>query len=151
MHHFVLRARYSEVDQLAGRLLEALPEVERSERVRLGLAEALANAILHGALRIRRYVGVGRDEHGEGLEGPRADGLGATPDASGVTLWAGVGDGAVSIYDGGPGFDWRAAMRCPGRGLALMRHVFDDVQWNEAGNCVRLVIASEQAPRAAEV
>ncbi len=133
MRHFVFRASYGGVDGVADELLEALPAGERTERVRIGVIEALANAILHGSLRVA--------PRGELDDLPAFLDAMAEHESAEVTLWAGVGERVIAIYDGGPGFDWRSALRRPGRGLAIMKHVFGDVEWNEAGNCVRLHLA----------
>jgi anti-sigma regulatory factor (Ser/Thr protein kinase) len=133
MRHFVFRASYAGVDRLADQLLEALPEEERTARVRIGVVEALANAILHGALRVPARGDL--DELPAFLESMDRY------ESAEVTLWAGVGDRVIEVYDGGPGFDWRVALRRPGRGLSIMRHVFGSLEWNEVGNAVRLHLA----------
>jgi anti-sigma regulatory factor (Ser/Thr protein kinase) len=137
MRHFVFSASYAGVDRIADRLLDALPEEERTARVRIGVVEALANAILHGALRVPERGGL--DDLPEFLESMDRY------DSAEVTLWAGVGARVIAIYDGGPGFDWRSALRRPGRGLSIMRHVFGAVEWNDAGNCVLLHLAALDA------
>lgn len=140
MRHFVFSATYADVDRAADQLVGALPEEDRSARVRIGVIEAIANAILHGAL--------GVPARGELEELPAFLESMEGYESSEVTLWAGVGDRVIAIYDGGPGFDWRSALRRPGRGLSIMRHVFGSVEWNEAGNCVRLHLAP-RSPQAA--
>jgi serine/threonine-protein kinase RsbW len=60
----------------------------------------------------------------------------------------------ISITDEGSGFKPEAVPdpRCPenlykvtGRGMLLMRAYMDDVEYNEAGNCVRMIKYKEKA------
>jgi serine/threonine-protein kinase RsbW len=98
-------------------LLEPVPDGER-ELLRLGLQEALVNAVRHGnredprkSLRIRRIL------------------------LNGWFVW--------QIQDEGPGIpvDRRLpeAPEAPsGRGLFLIRQCFDDIRWSPRGNRVQL-------------
>jgi anti-sigma regulatory factor (Ser/Thr protein kinase) len=64
-----------------------------------------------------------------------------------LSLWF-AGDRLIlEVADDGPGFNWReAACRQPderaegGRGLAIMRHYARQVEFNEKGNRVRLIL-----------
>ncbi len=101
-------------------LLEPVPDGER-ELLRLGLQEALVNAVRHGnredprkSLRIRRIL------------------------LNGWFVW--------QIQDEGPGIPVdRRFFRLPeapeapsGRGLFLIRQCFDDIRWSPRGNRVQL-------------
>ncbi len=100
---------------------------------RVGVAEALANAIIYGngsdpEKRVRVEVDLSADE---------------------VTL---------QVYDEGAGFD---PTQVPdptlpenldgtgGRGIFLIRELMDEVRYNEPGNCVRLVLRNERPLRRA--
>lgn len=139
MRYFVLRARYSEVERVAATLVEALPEALRTDSIGVGLVEALSNAIVHGALQLPAR-GADADELERYL-----DALERVDEAP-VTLWASVGEGRICIYDGGPGFDWRSEGRGPDCGLAIIRRVFEEVQWNEAGNLLNLTVTTRVGP-----
>lgn len=112
---------------LLDRLLEPIACLELSARLRLGLQEALVNAVCHGngldpalSLRIRRiecrhwWVFQVQDQ------GP---GLPRTRRGSGLPL-----DPAASA----------------GRGLFLIQHCFDDVRWSERGNRLQLAVRRQR-------
>lgn len=96
--------------------------------LRVGVAEALANAILYGnegdpRKRVRVEVELSREE---------------------LTL---------VVYDEGTGFDPRAVPdptlpenleRAGGRGIFLLRELMDEVRYNDCGNCVRMVLRRER-------
>ena len=101
-------------------LLEPVPDDER-ELLRLGLQEALVNAVRHGnredprkSLRIRRIL------------------------LDGWFVW--------QIQDEGPGIPAERRFFClpdapeapSGRGLFLIRQCFDDIRWSPRGNRVQL-------------
>jgi anti-sigma regulatory factor (Ser/Thr protein kinase) len=100
---------------------------------RVGVAEALANAIIYGngsdpEKRVRVEVDLSADEV------------------------------ALQVYDEGAGFD---PTQVPdptlpenldgtgGRGIFLIRELMDEVRYNEPGNCVRLVLRNERPLRRA--
>jgi serine/threonine-protein kinase RsbW len=96
--------------------------------LRVGVAEALANAILYGngadaAKRVRVEVELSRDEV------------------------------AVVVFDEGHGFDPGSVPdptlpenleRAGGRGIFLLRELMDEVRYNDCGNCVRMVLRRER-------
>jgi serine/threonine-protein kinase RsbW len=96
--------------------------------LRVGVAEALANAILYGnegdpEKRVRVEVELSREE---------------------LTL---------VVYDQGGGFDPHTVPdptlpenleRTGGRGIFLLRELMDEVRYNDCGNCVRLVLRRER-------
>ncbi|WP_221305256.1 ATP-binding protein [Longimicrobium terrae] len=100
---------------------------------RVGMAEALANAMIYGngsdpEKRVRLEVELGPDEV------------------------------SVQVHDQGPGFD---PDRVPdptlpenldlggGRGIFLIRTLMDEVRYNDAGNCVSLVLRRHEPLRRA--
>jgi serine/threonine-protein kinase RsbW len=100
---------------------------------RVGVAEALANAMIYGNgsdpdKRVRVEVELSSDEV------------------------------ALQVYDEGSGFD-PAEVPDPtlpenlegtgGRGIFLIRELMDEVRYNEPGNCVRLVLRNERQLRRA--
>jgi len=100
---------------------------------RVGVAEALANAMIYG-------------NGGDPSKRVRVE----------VELSA--GEVALQVHDEGAGFD-PAQVPDPtlpenlhgtgGRGIFLIRELMDEVRYNEPGNCVRLVLRNEQPLRRA--
>jgi hypothetical protein len=131
----VFPARYDRLEETADAVIATLPESARRPEVHVGLAEALANAILHGALGLPS-----RDDASDPLAiydaieaaQARADGLTIEVHLHGRPV------GALVIEDPGVGFDWSTACARPGHGLSMMRAAFADVQYLGAGNLVRL-------------
>ncbi len=112
---------------LLDRLLEPIACLELAARLRLGLQEALVNAVCHGngldpslTLRIRRI----ECEH----------------------WWV------FQVQDQGPGLPrTRRGASLPldpaasaGRGLFLIRHCFDDVRWSQRGNRLQLAVRRQR-------
>lgn len=100
---------------------------------RVGVAEALANAIIYGN--------------------------GSDPDKRvRVEVELSAEEVALQVYDEGQGFD---PTQVPdptlpenldgtgGRGIFLIRELMDEVRYNERGNCVRLVLRNERPLRRA--
>src|SRR5688500_17996557 len=97
---------------------------------RVGVAEALANAMIYGN--------------------------GSDPDKRvRVEVELSSAEVALQVYDEGTGFD-PAKVPDPtlpenldgtgGRGIFLIRELMDEVRYNEPGNCVRLVLRNQQQP-----
>ncbi|HEX6912300.1 MAG TPA: ATP-binding protein [Longimicrobium sp.] len=100
---------------------------------RVGVAEALANAMIYGngsdpAKRVRVEVELSAHEV------------------------------ALQVYDEGEGFDPTVVPDptlpenlegAGGRGIFLIRELMDEVRYNEPGNCVRLVLRNERPLRRA--
>lgn len=97
---------------------------------RVGVAEALANAMIYGN--------------------------GSDPDKRvRVEVELSSHEVALQVYDEGVGFD-PAKVPDPtlpenldgtgGRGIFLIRELMDEVRYNEPGNCVRLVLRNQQQP-----
>lgn len=127
-----LRARHGDVADHAETLEQALPPEARSELVRIGLVEALTNAIVHGAL------GVASGDDVEVLLSSIAAAEAKADRVVRAEVHRTPSEIAVVIADEGAGFDWRAARPVRGRGLAIVKEVFECVSWNEVGNEVRL-------------
>lgn len=133
----ILPARLDLVPEYADSILSLVGPRARSPEVRIGLVEALTNAIVHGAFQLGP-----RDSSPCGLFSY----LGAVERAQAtqepLLLWVDVSDlptGArITIADPGDGFDWRSVHRRPGHGLELIFAAFDEVTWNQAGNSVSL-------------
>ena len=97
---------------------------------RVGVAEALANAMIYGN--------------------------GSDPEKRvRVEVELSSAEVALQVYDEGAGFD-PAQVPDPtlpenldgtgGRGIFLIRELMDEVRYNEPGNCVRLVLRNQQQP-----
>jgi anti-sigma regulatory factor (Ser/Thr protein kinase) len=129
----VFRARYTTLDESVDAIEQCLPFAYRTDLTRMGIAEALANSMIHGALRVPSQP---RDEGRleewlaliERAEREREDEIVA------VCINAHGPGISLEFSDSGPGFDWRAAPIREGRGLSILHTVFDAVRWNEAGN-----------------
>jgi hypothetical protein len=132
-----LPARYTTVFDAADAVAELLPEAARSPLVLLGITEALSNGILHGALSVPSTL----REQGE-LEGWLAaieQAEAACGDRSlRVTVAVAETEAHLAFDDGGHGFDWQRTSAAPGRGLSLIASVFDEVRWNDRGNCLHV-------------
>lgn len=122
-----LRAIEASVDRIVdhGRRIGFNPDRLRLN-LRVGLTEALANAMLYGNRQDPR-------------KRVRVDAL-ITPDEI-----------SVRVTDEGRGFDPGALpdptlpaniMRSRGRGIFLIRHLMDHVEFNETGNSIRMVLAN---------
>lgn len=117
------------IEQAVESVLRRCPECESHARklrlnFRVGLTEALSNAILYG--------------NGEDPSKP----VRVEVCIAGSTITA-------RVTDQGHGFDPRAVPdptapdnldRAGGRGLYLMRELLDEVRYNDRGNCVTLVL-----------
>jgi anti-sigma regulatory factor (Ser/Thr protein kinase) len=131
----VFRARYSSLDEWVSVIEAHLPRCCRSDLVRAGIAEAMSNAIIHGALGISSAL---RDEGEfeawlaliEERERDRQEAF--------VTVsieFDGAGDGVVlEVRDQGEGFPWKSLPVRTGRGISIMHAAFDSVRWNDVGN-----------------
>lgn len=135
-----LRAEYSALDAHIDAVVDVLPKWARSDEVRVGLGEALSNAIVHGALRVPP-----REE--EDFERFLDDLLAAEARAAGATITVAVlavGKRLLfAVADGGPGFDWKRARRRDRRGLGILDRAFAGVSWNARGN---VLLASVERP-----
>jgi serine/threonine-protein kinase RsbW len=112
--------------------LTAAPlEVEQVSNLTVALSEALSNAVRHG-----------------NAGSPQRPVL--------VAACADVVQGAVvDVRDFGPGFDVAGVLDCcheerllatSGRGVFLMRHLVDRVEFNKRGNRVRLTVLTRRRP-----
>jgi serine/threonine-protein kinase RsbW len=99
--------------------------------LRVGIAEALANAMMYGNA------------------GDPAKRVHVAVELSSAEV-------AVQVRDEGPGFDPAEVPdprlpenleRTGGRGIFLIRELMDEVRFNECGNCVRLVLRREDVRR----
>ena len=111
------------------RILEHVEAASLSENQRSDLAIALSEALANAAI------------HGNHL---RAD----CPVAVCVRVRPGI-EAVIEIEDAGPGFDHAHTsdptadahvLRPGGRGVFLMRHLVDALEYNGSGNKVRLVV-----------
>jgi anti-sigma regulatory factor (Ser/Thr protein kinase) len=131
----VFRARYSSLDDWVSVVEAHIPRWCRSDLVRAGIAEAMSNAIIHGALGLSSAL---RDEGEfeawlaliEERERDRRESF--------VTVSIereGERDGVVLVVsDPGEGFAWRSMPARTGRGLSILHAAFDSVRWNDVGN-----------------
>src|SRR5262245_34074243 len=124
-----MASRAAAIAPMIDRVLDAVEPAgfthEPLHRLRIALAEALANAVVHGnRRRARSFVSIGVDVE------PR----------KGVT---------ISVTDSGKGFsresvpdprEGEALLRPRGRGVFLMRRLMDAVDYNRKGNQVRLTL-----------
>ena len=128
-------------------LLRGFLDIGDLNRVELGLHEVLQNAHEHGNL------GIGYGEKGElcvaeQLEESRRERAAmARTEAKKIRILAQLSEGSFicTVEDDGPGFDWRnlpaledASAALHGRGIMLVRRMFDEVRFNETGNAVEL-------------
>ena len=117
--------------------------------LQLALHEALANALEHGNL------GITGEEKSEAMHAPggvhalirkRLDDAELAARTLHIEADYGVDSVTYRITDGGTGFDARRQSNAPmvpvtalhGRGLMLIRHVMDEVHWNDTGNCITM-------------
>jgi serine/threonine-protein kinase RsbW len=111
------------------RTLDTAAAADLSEHQRDNLAVAVAEALANAAV------------HGNGLQSGRTVQVAVTVRAG---SWA-----RVEVSDSGPGFDHDGIgdptepsrlLEPRGRGVFLMRRLVDAVEYNEAGNRVRLLV-----------
>jgi anti-sigma regulatory factor (Ser/Thr protein kinase) len=129
---------------------------ESVQAFKLLISEALANALEHGVLRLSPDIK--KDPLNSSFESPKKS---ADEEKTGriiikVKLLHENGDCetikaiGTEVSDSGPGFDWRSYLRDAkmpspdkvyGRGLALIKMIAANLEFNESGNTIRFVIA----------
>ncbi len=126
----------SKVFEYVDALLAALPEEHRTDAVRMGLTEALGNAVVHGALRLGSRDDMGLDEFVQAVidaEDMRycrmVHIMMECDDRAGVKL---------VIDDCGRGFDFEKVQAREGRGLDFIRSAFARTEYDREGR--RLVL-----------
>jgi anti-sigma regulatory factor (Ser/Thr protein kinase) len=137
---FELLAQPARLDEYVRAIVETLPPELGGDDVWAGLAEALGNAIIHGALGVsyeRRRAGDLEGTLDEIDEAARR--LGDRVSVR-VDVRADDGRAVVAITDPGPGFDWRSDEPTGGLGLTILRSVFAEVAWNDRGNVITLTL-----------
>ncbi len=135
-------SKLSEAERLASFLANLYPN---PERILMGLAELLINAVEHGNLRVdysekSRLMAMGTWRN----EILRREALPENKDKKVNVCFARRKDGLyLNIADEGPGFDWRPYMKIDpsrisdshGRGIALANMIsFDEISYNDTGN-----------------
>jgi|LNFM01.1.fsa_nt_gb hypothetical protein len=128
----VLPAKYSALWTYVGWIEDRLPTWARRDMVRVGIAEALSNAMIHGALAVDcslRDAGHVVEWLAVLEEAERAE----TTAALYVSLSTRSNSAQLRVDGGGRGFDWRNAEPRVGRGLSIIRAAFDHVCWNDSG------------------
>lgn len=130
-----LPAKYSSLWTYVGWIEARLPSWARSEFVCVGIAEALSNAIIHGALAVDGSL---RDA-GEMLAWLESLDAAEQRDST-ATIFVSLSVHADAVHlcvdGGGRGFDWRNAERRVGRGLSLIHAAFSHVRWNDSGTAL---------------
>lgn len=149
---FALRNDFEQISQLAThvqQLLRCLPLGDETERLRVSLAfeEALRNACLHGNLEIESPPAGADPSELSKLIRQRAAQSPYFKRRIEVTARINRQAATFIIRDEGPGFDHAKLLSeavlddqedSSTRGLALMRTIFDQVEFNQSGNCVTL-------------
>lgn len=150
---FLLRNDFDQIAQLAThvqQLLRCLPLGDETERLRVSLAfeEALQNACLHGNLEVSTPPpNADREELAAHIK-ERSSKHPYSRRRIEVTAHIDRAAATFTIRDEGPGFDHAKLLNeavlddqaeASTRGLALMRTIFDEVRFNDSGNCVTLV------------
>ncbi len=149
---FRLRNDLDQIGQLTlyvQQQLRCLPLGDETERLRvcLGLEEALKNACLHGNLEMEAPTEIGRQELLRTIQ-VRASQQPFSQRQIHVGLKVDRDVATFSVRDEGDGFDHARLLQsavlddqedASTRGLALMRTIFDEVTFNEAGNEITLV------------
>ena len=150
---FLLRNDFDQISQLAGYVqqqLRCLPLGDETERLRvcLALEEALKNACIHGNLEIKTPPPGSEREELKRLVSERSYQSPYSARRIDVTVRVDRNAATFTIRDEGPGFDHNRVLadavlddqeEASTRGLALMRTIFDDVHFNDAGNEVTLL------------
>jgi CheY-like chemotaxis protein len=150
---FLLRNDCEQIAQLAGyvqQLLRCLPLGDETERLRVSLAfeEALLNACLHGNLQIDATAPTADPAERSRLIRQRAGEVPFCNRRIEVTAQVDRTAAVFVVQDEGPGFDHARLLSqavlddqeaSSTRGLALMRTIFDEVNFNDAGNRVTLI------------
>jgi anti-sigma regulatory factor (Ser/Thr protein kinase) len=116
-----------------------LPEWASTPETRLGLSEALSNAILHGVHRIPKRADAPLDSALE-LEHWLEIAVSTHDVVQTITILI-VEDVTLVTFvvaDPGEGFDAASTARSASRGLGILAATFDDVAWNHRGNVLAL-------------
>lgn len=129
----VFRARYSSLDEWVSVVETHIPEWCRTDLVRAGIAEAMSNAIIHGALGITSAL---RDagEFDAWLAMVDARERDCGPSFVTVSIERAEEGVVLEVSDPGAGFPWKSEPARAGRGLSILIAAFDSVRWNDAGN-----------------
>lgn len=123
------------------------------ESVRLSLHEAILNAVIHGNLGIASELRADPARFDAEVAARRAD-----PEHGGRKVLVGVRadarSGEWTVEDEGEGFDPgtladptdpESLLRVSGRGLLIIRLTMSEVEWNGAGNRIRMVWRKPEA------
>jgi anti-sigma regulatory factor (Ser/Thr protein kinase) len=128
LFRFEMASARAAVPRTVERILESVAGAGLAESQTSNLAIALSEALANAAI------------HGNQLDANRS----VT-----ISVRTAVGEATIDIRDGGRGFD-HSGVRDPtneahvlmpgGRGVFLMRHLVDSLEYNRSGNRVRLVV-----------
>jgi anti-sigma regulatory factor (Ser/Thr protein kinase) len=143
-HRFAFSPHYAQVATYLDELEAVLPSDFQTDDNRILLAEALTNAIVHGALGIPsslRQMDRLQELFAEIELSEQRSAVDLLVTAT-VTIGS-SGSVEVLICDRGKGFDWRRTTKRAGRGLGIIASLTRDVRWNESGNCVCLRLKPE--------
>jgi hypothetical protein len=138
---FSFPAKYDSLGIYTFLVDRAVRVAPRREELRVGLTEALSNAVLHGALGVSSELREKNDFEGFSAHVSERE---ATTDPNlriDVVLRTTDEGVEIAITDPGRGFDWANQRIRPSRGLALLFQSFDRVEWNATGNVLRLFVA----------
>lgn len=141
---FSFAARYSAIPEYVSAVVAALPVSLRTDLVRAGLAEALGNAVLHGAFGLDPSVRDAGDVESWLDAIDQAERSPRVLDRVIVAVRARSTRCVVRVSDPGLGFDWRHALERDGHGLAVLHEAFASVRWNDAGNAVSLTLRTQR-------
>ncbi len=142
-----LPADAAEIGAFTDRVVEALPSWIERERVRFGLTEALTNALVHGALEIDSaerdadYMHYLELISARSVERRETHQIGVRVEASETSItfkirWSGAA--CPSPYRSRR--QEQSEVSLHGRGLGIIYSCFDDVDWDDDGYGMSLVV-----------
>lgn len=142
-----LPADAAEIGAFTDRVVEALPSWIERERVRFGLTEALTNALVHGALEIDSaerdadYMHYLELISARSAERRETHQIGVRVEASETSItfkirWSGAA--CPSPYRSRR--QEQSEVSLHGRGLGIIYSCFDDVDWDDDGYGMSLVV-----------
>jgi len=160
--HFAIPTRELYVSDLATYLTEPLEQISLVDptciiSVTMAIYEALVNAVEHGNLELDSAVKYANSAGMAAFKNLKEERLKDPRFASRKVTIKSIIDASIARYtitDEGSGFDYAALVdptteshidQTYGRGIFLIRQIFDEVRFNSSGNSISLILRSKRS------